>query len=374
MNDRQPDLCVGIDFGTTYTGMLMSRSVQEWNYLNSLTFKGVSWSTPKELSNDINLITQWPGEPKDEYKVPTALAKDASGGKTRWGFLCQELAEDKKWKYFKLLLDPNMYKKRFTDGEPESWVPESIGQVRQIATLYLRQVYTHLSNKIPELLRSGPTFSPQLRCKNWNSLAIDFVFSTPTTWQATVSQHFRGIISEAGFGEQKLHRAMLGLTEAEASAVFSCQPETVGKVQKGDVVLSIDAGGGTTDLAFVKAAADTAGSLALEEIRPVTGLSIGSVTIDIEFEKLIEERIERHSETQRELPRNLSVKVSQSKYFQSAKHKLGPKDSDQVENEYSVENATGKDSYSHEGLGIRDGSLYFTRCDFLPEGAQDNTR
>jgi hypothetical protein len=246
--------------------------------------------------------------------------------------------------------------------------------VHEIVTLYLRQVYTHLSNEIPKLVKSDPTFSRHLRLKNWNSLAIDFIFSTPITWQAPVSQHFRGIVSKAGFGEQKLHSVMLGLTEAEASAVFTCQPWTVGKVQKGDVVLSIDAGGGTTDLAFVKATADTAGSLTLEEIRPVTGVSTGSITIDSEFEKLIEERVEQHSETRRELPKDFSLKVSQSHDFQTWKHKLGPKDCDQVGDENFVREATGKDSYSHEGLGIREGSLYFTMCDFLPKGAQEKTR
>ncbi|KAI8721869.1 hypothetical protein NCS52_00329500 [Fusarium sp. LHS14.1] len=293
MNNREPDLCVGIDFGTTYTG--------------------VSWSTPKEISNRINIIKQWPGEAIDEEKVPTVLAKDASGGETRWGFLCKELAEHKKWRYFKLLLKADL------------------------------------------------TFSRQLRLKTWDSLAIDFVFSTPTTWQAPVSLCFRGIVSKAGFGEQKAHRVVLGLTEAEASAVFTCQPWTVGKVQKDDVVLSIGAGGGTTDLAFVKATDDTAGSLTLEEIRPVTGVTTGSITIDTEFEKIIDKRVEQHSETRRELPKDFSLKVSQSHDFQTWKHKLGPKDRAPSGGEYRIRRVTGKDSYSHEGLGIREDSLYFTR-------------
>ncbi|KAM6534811.1 hypothetical protein FALCPG4_004434 [Fusarium falciforme] len=341
MNNRQPELCVGIDFGTTYTG--------------------VSWSTPKENSNDIHIIKQWPGEAGDEDKVPTVLAKDAIGGETRWGFLCEELAEDKKWRFFKLLLDPKLHKKKLTDIKPSSWVPRTTDQLHELVTPYLRQIYTHISNEIPKTIKPDPTFSQQLRSKKWDALAIDFIFSAPTTWKATVSQCFRGIVSKAGFGEQKLHSVMLGLTEAEACAVFTCQPGTFGKVQKGDVVLSIDAGGGTTDLAFVRATADTADSLTLEEIRPVTGASTGSITIDSEFEKLIEERIRKHPETRRQLPKNFSMKVSQSLDFQTWKHKLGPKDCDQFGDEYFIRKATGKDLYSHEGLGIREGCLYFTR-------------
>ncbi|KAL2690003.1 hypothetical protein Neosp_004069 [[Neocosmospora] mangrovei] len=340
MNIRQPDLCVGIDFGTTYTG--------------------VSWFTPKEYNNRTNIITQWPGKATNENKVPTTLAKEASGGQAKWGFLCEELAEDEQWKYFKLLLDPGVHCQQLTNHKNGTWVPDTIEQVHELVILYLHQVYTHLSNEIPKLINAVPTFTQQLREKNWGSLSIDFIFSTPTTWEAPVSQGYRDIVSKAGFGEHNAHRVMLGLTESEASAVFTCHMGTVGKVQKNNIILSIDAGGGTTDLAFVKATADTVDSLGLEEIHPVTGASTGSIRIDSEFGKLIEERVKQHPETQRELPKDFSLKVSQSHDFQTWKHQLGSKGRAPGD-EYHIRGVTGKDSYSHEGLGIRKDCLFFTR-------------
>ncbi|KAJ3467540.1 hypothetical protein MRS44_005104 [Fusarium solani] len=148
----------------------------------------------------------------------------------------------------------------------------TLGQVHEIVTLYLRQVYTHLSNEIPKLVKSDPTFSRHLRLKNWNSLAIDFIFSTPTTWQAPVSQHFRGIVSKAGFGEQKLHSVMLGLTEADASAVFTCQPWTVGKDSYSHEGLGIREG----SLYFTRRQLESCFDIALQEIKGLIKDALGN--------------------------------------------------------------------------------------------------
>lgn len=292
------------------------------------------------------------------------MAKDASGGETGWGFLCKNLAEDKKWKLFKLLLDPEVYQKRSTSNGHEPWTPRTMDQVYELVVLYLRQIYIHISNKIPELIKIKSSFSPELKLKTWDSMKIDFIFSTPTTWEAPVSQCFKGLVSKAGFGEQKRHRVMLGLTEAEAAAVFTCQLETVCKIRKHDIVLSIDAGGGTTDLAFVKATANTTDSLTLEGIHPVTGVGVGSTSIDSEFTKLIQGRINKNPKARSELPRDFSLKASQSHGFQTWKHKLGSKNWDYSSNECFTKVAEAKE-YNNEALQIYEGCLYFTRCDFL---------
>lgn len=237
-------------------------------------------------------------------------------------------------------------------------------QVYELVALYLRQIYIHISNKIPEFIQIKSSFRPELKLKTWDSMKIDFIFSTPTTWEAPVSQCFKGLVSKAGFGEQKRHRVMLGLTEAEAAAVFTCQLETVCKIRKHDVVLSIDAGGGTTDLAFVKATANTTDSLTLEGVHPVTGIGVGSTRIDSEFAKLIQGRINKNPKARSELPKDFSLKASQSYDFQDWKHKLGSTDLNQSGDEYFTEVAEVKE-YSNEALRIHEGCVYFTRCDFL---------
>ncbi|RSL37888.1 hypothetical protein CEP53_015393, partial [Fusarium sp. AF-6] len=316
--------------------------------------------TPKEENYQTNLICQWPGEAWNENNVPTILARDASRGQTRWGFLCKGLAEDEIWKSLNLLLDPKVHKKLLENDERAPQVPRTTDQVHKLVTEYLRQVYNHISSKIPKLIETDRTFSRQLRLKTWDSLAIDFVFSTPTTWQAPVAQCFRGIVSRAGFGEQKLHRVLPGLTEAEAAAVSTCRLERVDDVQKDDIVLSIHAGGGTTDLAFVKATGDTADSLRLDGIHPVAGVGVGSRRIDREFAKLIEGRIKKHPKTRRELPKDFSLKVSQSDDFQAWKRVLGSTLCDQPNEKFAIEVAGLESSYTNRVLGIERGQLSFT--------------
>ncbi|RSL53572.1 hypothetical protein CEP54_010309 [Fusarium duplospermum] len=234
-------------------------------------------------------------------------------------------------------------------------------EVHELVRLYLSQIYTHISNQIPELIKTDHYFSEQLKLKTWDSLTIDFIFSTPTIWEPPISHCFKDIVSKAGFGEHKLHKVALGLTEPEAAAVFTCQPKAVGKVYKGHVVLSIDAGGGTTDLAFVRAASNTAGSFALAEILPVGGEGVGSTSIDSEFTKLVEDRIKAYPEAQSELPRDFPVRASQSDGFQAWKHALGSAICDQPEGRFATTVAGLDNTYSNQDLDIKRGKLYFTR-------------
>ncbi|RSM01816.1 hypothetical protein CEP52_008324 [Fusarium oligoseptatum] len=329
MNNHQPDLCIGVDFGTTYTG--------------------VAWSTPKEENNKTNIIKQWPGETEDEEKGP-----NCPGERYEW-------REDKKWKLLKLLLVPETHEMRSANNGHGPSVPGTMHEVHKLVTLYLSQIYAHISNEIPELIKTNDDFSEQLKLKTWDSLAIDFIFSTPTLWGAPISHCFKDIISKAGFGEHKLHKVALGLTEPEAAAVFTCQPEVVGKVHKGHVVLSIDAGGGTTDLAFIKATANTADSFTLAEIHPVGGTDVGSTRIDSEFAKLVKDRIKEYPEAQSELPRDFPTRASQSDDFQSCKHKLGSKLWDRSTDDFAIEVTGLEKSYTNRDLGIKQGELFFTR-------------
>lgn len=307
-------------------------------------------------------------------KVPTVLAKDASGREARWGGLCEGLAEDRKWKLFKLLLDPEEHKRQSTSDGHGPWVPPTTDQLHEIVTLYLNQIYIHISNEIPALIKADPSFSQQLKLKTWDSLKIDFVFSTPATWNAPISHCFKDIVSKAGFGEHKLHKATLGLTEPEAAALSTCQPGIVGQVRKDDVILSIDAGGGTTDIAFVKATDNTNSCLALDEIHPVSGVGVGSTRIDSEFAKLIQDRIKNHPEARLELPRYFALKASQSVGFLLYKHKLGPDVGQKADDTFAIRVKELQESYSNQSLGIQRGKLIFTRCDFRPKDGQEKVK
>ncbi|KAI6764376.1 hypothetical protein HG530_008165 [Fusarium avenaceum] len=334
MKSRDLDLLVSVDFGTTYTG--------------------VSYVTLKEKINTTKTISQWPGDQGSENKVPTVLAKDQSGRDSKWGFHCKDLAFDKQWKLFKLLLDPKVHQAERERKDPSPWIPEDMNEVHGLVVEYLNHIYIHISEIIPKLIKKDRSLSPSLRKNTWESMKVEFIFSTPTTWEAPVSQSFRGLVAEAGFGGENNHSVILGLTEAEAAAVFTCQREGDPEIRDGNILLSIDAGGGTTDLAFVRKKKD---SFVLEEIRPVNGIGVGSTQIDWDFTKLIQDRITANPDVR--LPDGFALKASQSADFQTLKENFGSKGWDQGAGEYFIEVA-GTGNYTHDNFRMTEGKLRIT--------------
>ncbi|KAI6752045.1 hypothetical protein HG531_006741 [Fusarium graminearum] len=344
----QPDLRIGVDFGTTFTG--------------------VSWTTPKEELKGTNVVKNWPGQTRQEPKVPTVLSKQGSGANIKWGFLCESIDETEKWKLFKLLLEPATYQKESRPEVRVPWIPGTVHDVHGLVVEYLRQIYIHISTIIPELIKQKDQFSATLRNKTWDSMKVEFVFSTPAQWEAPVSQCFRRLIFRSGFGNINNHSVVLGLTESEAAAVFTCNAQmTAGRqVRNNNILLSIDAGGGTTDLAFVKKSND---SVNLEEMSPVTGIGVGSARIDSRFAKLIKERMERYPTVCSHLPADFALKASQSEDFQKWKHAFGSERSKNLD-VYST-TVAGANGYTHKKFRIHDGELFFTRAEL--KGCFDET-
>ncbi|EKJ76580.1 hypothetical protein FPSE_03246 [Fusarium pseudograminearum CS3096] len=344
----QPDLRIGVDFGATFTG--------------------VSWATPKEEDKRTKIVTRWPGQTEEHSKVPTVLSKHGSGTNIKWGFLCKDIADDQTWKLFKLLLEPATYQKESSREVRGPWIPETIDEVYGVVVAYLGQIYIRISNIIPELIKQNHHFSVTLRNKTWDSMKVEFVFSTPAQWEAPVSQCFRHLIFRSGFGKIKNHSAVLGLTEAEAIVYHTCnaQKTTGHQVQNDNIILSIDAGDVTTDLAFVKKFND---SVTLEEISPVTGIGVGSIRIDGRFADLIEERMERYPTVCSHLPVDFPVKASQSNGFQDWKHIFGRELCEDLD--VCSTTVAGGNGYTHKKFRIHDGELFFTRAEL--KGCLDET-
>ncbi|KAM0407630.1 hypothetical protein ACHAO7_000081 [Fusarium culmorum] len=256
--------------------------------------------------------------------------------------------------------EPATYQKESSREVRGPWIPEIIYEVYGLVVAYLGQIYIHISNIIPELIKQKDHVSATLRNKTWDSMKVEFVFSTPAQWEAPVSQCFKRLIFRSGLDKINNHSVVLGLTEAEAAAYHTCnaQKTTGHQVQNDSIILSIDAGGGTTDLAFVKKSND---SVTLEQISPVTGIGVGSIRIDSRFAKLIKERMEKYPRVFPNLPADFPVKASQSNGFQDWKHRFG---SDLWEDRdvYST-TVAGANGYMHKKFRIHDGELFFTRAE-----------
>ena len=226
-----PDISVSVDLGTTYTG--------------------VAWMTP---NRPIQPISDWPGSgDRNERKVPTTLVYNADGTLSSWGFMCVDdeleagvLGGGKvRREFFKIFMEEDTLAGAQRQGLTSA--PQTAFEAQQFVADFLRQVYAHIKESIETAIgRRGIG-------NGWADLEVDFIFSVPTTWTSqSIINSFKKVIREAGFGiEGPRHSAQVDLTEAEAAAVATLKTGPV-RFGIGSVFLTVDAGGGTTDLALMQ--------------------------------------------------------------------------------------------------------------------------
>jgi hypothetical protein len=254
-------------------------------------------------------------------------------------------------KWFKMYLDQETLDR--AQKHRLSFIPRSPIEARQYATDYLRAIYIHVREFM------------QTRQLGWLQVRIEFIFSIPTTWTTQeVLESFKSLISDAGFGtESEAHLVTLELTEAEAAAVYTIKSSQV-PFQRGDVFLSCDAGGGTTDLALTRViTSDAEGVPTLKQIAAVNGLGIGSTLLDRAFEALVQQRLVTYTaskgELPAEIPRDLSVLMATSSQWIRVKHNIGTRES-QMLPQLSVR-IDELPRYSNADLRIDRGRMIFSR-------------
>ncbi|RJE19670.1 hypothetical protein PHISCL_07990 [Aspergillus sclerotialis] len=180
-----PDIVVGVDFGMTYTGVAYSSAPE--------------WLPPKT-------IQRWPGKLPGELanKVPTCIEySPESRIVERWGFQCDQ--EDRSLdikEFFKLHLAPR-YRDEYFGGpsrqEAQCWFHD-----------YIQCIYEHV---VSHFNKTIPQFA---------SRRVEFLFSVPTTWKdVRMIEETRTLLERAINTKEPNHRASIGLTEAEAAAVYA---------------------------------------------------------------------------------------------------------------------------------------------------------
>ncbi|KAK2883393.1 hypothetical protein FQN49_000033 [Arthroderma sp. PD_2] len=261
LDDWIPDIVVGVDFGMTCT----------------------EWPSPKTIQH-------WPGKLFSELanKVPTQIAYYQANGTDfqSWGFQCElgDNGVDVK-EYFKLHLYPH-----HRDAQPDA-------PSRQEALMwfrdYTRCIYEHVVSYF------ASTFP------NFDSQRVEFIYSVPTTWK---DPRMSAEIVQYIHVDSPNHKVVIGLTEAEAAAVYACKQN----YQKDDVILVCDAGGGTTDVNVLKLLSTAGEPIRLEpldfvegseEYTPsklftalnnrIIGKPIGSVFIDKSVHQLLSQNLEK---------------------------------------------------------------------------------
>lgn len=337
MNPHSPDIVVSVDLGTTYTG--------------------VAWMTPK---TPIQVISDWPGSgDRGERKVLTTLVYNANGTLSSWGFMC---ADDElevgvpggaklRREFFKIFMDADTLADAQQQGLTSA--PQSVYEAQQFVTDFLQQVYVHVRESIEtQIGRRGVG-------NGWTDLAVEFLFSVPTTWTSqSIVNSFKKVIREAGFGvEGPKHSAQVDLTEAEAAAVATLKTSAV-SFGMGSVFLTVDAGGGTTDLALMQVTSLNMAVPQMASLHAVNGVGIGATLIDRLFMRLVQWRLEACSDAAAHIPPDLPLRLARSHQFRTVKHKFGERAYMQELFRIPIEGLAY--NFSYAGLGIENGRMVFT--------------
>ncbi|RGP69846.1 hypothetical protein FLONG3_7672 [Fusarium longipes] len=330
--EDHPDLIVSVDLGTTFTG--------------------VAWMRP---GIPIQIVNDWPGsDDRGDRKVPTTTVYNTDGSISSWGFMCADDDHDSskiRREFFKIFLDPDTLEVAQQQGLTN--VPRSNGEARRFVTDYLTQVYAHVKDSIE--MRMGIK-----HVGGWGTMSVLFLFSAPTTWTSlAVVNTFKGAIHDAGFGTEGLkHSAFVDLTESEAAAVATLKTGAV-SLQANNIFLTVDAGGGTTDLALMRVDSTDSSCPQLSQIAAVSGLGVGSSLIDRAFARLVSQRMAANPDFR--LPADFAARMARSPGFKSVKHKFGEKVYMQPVYKIVME-GVGYD-VNHEGLGVQGGRMLFTKQD-----------
>ncbi|OAL50191.1 Hsp70 family protein-like protein [Pyrenochaeta sp. DS3sAY3a] len=264
-------LIVGVDFGTTYSGVAAVYS-----------------ATP----DDVDIIKTWPGgNGITSDKVPTeigyvdvapqngsnaSLDVSAKPAQTiKWGF--QFKPEETRLRCIKLFLDRNQKLPHFVSPlDTAAQLRKYEKTVMEAVSDYLSQIYRHTIETLTK--RYGETFMGMTR--------VEFVLTVPAVWSDSAKDATLKAAEKAGMGNR--HELKI-ISEPEAAAVYTLKAIQPNHLNIGDNFIVCDAGGGTVDLIAYKIT--QLNPLRVEESAVGTGGLCGSAFLNYRFEAHVKQRI-----------------------------------------------------------------------------------
>ncbi|KAJ2992967.1 hypothetical protein NUW58_g1990 [Xylaria curta] len=256
-SDNDDVLVIGIDFGTT--------------------FSGVAWATAadfKSKTDQINIITNWPGCGREEGKAPSEIFYEY--GEMSWGYLVPADGDPVRW--FKLLLvqeedlDPTLRSSEFILRARQFMRVEGKTAV-DLITDYLRVLWAHTLETIAKA--RGQSVLDALR--------FHVVITVPAIWKGYARRDMKQAAQNAGILADRLAgETHLSFVPEPEAAALSTLSEPGRKVSKGDIFLVCDAGGGTVDL--ITYLVSNTNPITMEEAVEGQGGLCGGIFVDQAFE------------------------------------------------------------------------------------------
>lgn len=190
------------------------------------------------MRGQINLITSWPDNGREEGKVPTEIYYDEAG-EAAWGYSIPADVEPFRW--FKLLLlraediDPDVRKSEFL-VRARRMLHESGKTAVSLVADYLRLFWLHAISTI-ERARGESVIE---------ALTIHIVITVPAIWKSYARRDMEDAAEQAGILDPRLAGdTKLSFAPEPEAAAFSTLLEQGNSVRQDDIYVVCDAGGGT---------------------------------------------------------------------------------------------------------------------------------
>jgi hypothetical protein len=256
-------ICIGIDFGTTFSGVA-------W-----------AWSGKGDI---IKVVSNWKVLPADYKSVDSSKAPSlihyGPDGRSRWGYEIPSDVEPLKW--IKLLLldeaDAKKLKKSADLRKAREALERSGKSAERVCADYLNALWNHTIRDIRKEFGEG-----------MDRIPYRVVVTHPAIWNEKSIRKLREAIVRSRIlvprycGETTLH--FVSEPEAAALATFQDMGQRP-NFKPNDTFVVCDAGGGTVDLISYKIHSDFP-SLDLRECVEGDGGLCGAIFIDQRFENLI---------------------------------------------------------------------------------------
>ncbi|KAI3391282.1 hypothetical protein diail_7641 [Diaporthe ilicicola] len=250
-NSGPKRIVVGIDFGTT--------------------FSGVAWSIKSsDHPGDVQVTKRWPnvtGQLRISDKVPTTLRRFGND-ELQWGFLIEpdaSSAEILQW--FKLKLDDRA---QVVDFIPENISAYSERKTNEVITDYLSLLGAHLRLNLTESIGAD-----QIKDYEWK-----YVLTVPAIWSERATERTKRAFQDAM--ELRGTRDITVISEPEAAALSVLQRAEARIVNEGECFMILDAGGGTVDL--ISYIIQQLYPLVIDEVVPGSGDVCGGATVTNRFQ------------------------------------------------------------------------------------------
>ncbi|TQB68523.1 hypothetical protein MPDQ_003350 [Monascus purpureus] len=260
-------LIVGIDFGTTFSGVAFA------------------FTTKNEVREDI--ITEWPGAgTHTKQKIPTVLYYDQYQKVVGWGpDISEALAptgfpklgvQKVEWFKLQLMLSGNSY------IDPINLPPLPPGKSEiDVAADYLFKLRQATQAQLQKIL--GEVFTREER-------NIKYYLTVPAIWNDAGKAATRAAAIQAGFLRDENDNRLTLVSEPEAAALF-CSKTGLLNLKTGDAILIVDCGGGTVDLIAYEVEEEQ--PFTVTECTAGSGDSCGSTALNRNFSNILRAKIRK---------------------------------------------------------------------------------